>query len=261
VATARRPEVRLAKVVPAMLPPLLELSETPQLQGMIYGGAPIGMPLLEASLERFGPVLIQIYGQSEAPMTLTFLGRDEHLGDGDRRISAGRPWRSVALEVRGEDGSVLPSGEIGEIHVSGDHLMLGYRGMPEATDEVLRDGWLATRDVGYVDPEGYVFLMGRRDEMIISGGYNIAPREVERVLVDHPAIFECVVFGADDARWGQAVYASVVLGEDTVSEAEILEWVRPRLGFRTPKRITILDSIPKNPYGKVDRAALLGPTP
>lgn len=257
-AATRRPEVRFAKIVPAMLPPLLELPEPLHVDSLIYGGSPIGLPLLEASVDRFGPVLVQIYGQTEAPMTLTILRCEEHVGDGDRRMSAGRPWRSVALEVRGEAGTSLAAGEIGEIHISGDHMMLGYRGMPEATAQILRDGWLATRDMGYVDEEGYVFLMGRRDEMIISGGYNIAPREVERVLLDHPAVLECVVFGSSDARWGEAVHAAAVVGDGGVSAAHILEWARPRLGFRTPKRITIVDSIPRNAYGKVDRAQLQG---
>jgi fatty-acyl-CoA synthase len=130
--------------------------------------------------------------------------------------------------------------------------------MPEATAEVMRDGWLATRDMGYIDEQGYVFLMGRRDEMIISGAFNIAPREVERVLLDHPAIVECVVFGADDARWGKAVHAAAVVGHEKPTEAQILDWIRPRLGFRTPKRITIVESIPKNAYGKVDRVQLQG---
>lgn len=254
-ALARRDEVRTAKIVPAMLPDLLALSKPPRLDTLIYGGAPIGLPLLEASLERFGAVLVQIYGQSEAPMTITCLHRDDHLGGGEERISVGRPWRSVALRAVGPEQETLPAGEIGEIMISGDHMMTGYLGMPGATQEVMRDGWLATRDMGYLDERGFVYLMGRRDEMIISGGFNIAPREVEQVLLEHEAVVECVVFGVDDERWGSAVHAAIVCGTP-VSESGLIDSVKPRLGFRTPKRIVFVDSVPKNAYGKLDREGL-----
>jgi acyl-CoA synthetase (AMP-forming)/AMP-acid ligase II len=252
---ARRPEVRAAKIVPAMIPPMLELADRLDLESLIYGGSAIGKPLMEASLERFGPILIQIYGQSEAPMTLTVLNREDHLGDGEQRISAGRPWRSVALEARDAEGRALPPGAIGEIHVAGDHLMTGYLSQPDETAAVLKDGWLATRDMGYVDERGYVFLMGRLDEMIISGGFNIAPREVEIALLEHPAIMDCAAFGAEDPRWGAAVHAAVV-SDDHLTAQSVIDWARPRLGFRTPRRVVLIDALPRNAYGKLDRSAL-----
>jgi len=255
-ALSRRDEVRTAKIVPAMLPDLLALAEPPRLDTLIYGGAPIGLPLLEASLDRFGAVLVQIYGQSEAPMTIACLHRQDHVGGGAERLSVGRPWRSVALRSVGPEGEPLGSGETGEIMVAGDHLMTGYLGLAEATGEVLRDGWLATRDMGYLDERGFVYLMGRRDEMIISGGFNIAPREVEQVLLEHDAVVECVVFGVDDDRWGAAVHAAIVC-ETPVSGTGLIDAVKPRLGFRTPKRVVLVDSIPKNAYGKLDRGKLL----
>jgi fatty-acyl-CoA synthase len=255
-ALSQRPEVRTAKIVPAMLPDLLALPQPPRLDTLIYGGAPIGLPLLEASLDRFGSVLVQIYGQSEAPMTIACLHREDHLGAGAERLSVGRPWRSVALRAVGPDGEGVEAGETGEILISGDHLMTGYLGMAEATGEVMRDGWLATRDMGYLDERGFVYLMGRRDEMIISGGFNIAPREVEQVLLEHDAVVECVVFGVDDDRWGSAVHAAIVC-EAPVSGSGLIDEVKPRLGFRTPKRIVRLDSIPKNAYGKLDREKFL----
>ncbi|HEX4753090.1 MAG TPA: AMP-binding protein [Solirubrobacterales bacterium] len=257
-AAAARERVGALKVVPAMLPPLLELRSPPRPRRVIYGGAPIGRPLLEASLERLGPVLVQIYGQSEAPMTLTYLDEASHLGEDDRRLSVGRPWRSVALEARGAEGERLGAGEIGEIHVSGDHMMSGYLGMPETTGEVLGgDGWLATRDMGHVDERGYVHLLGRLDEMIISGGFNVAPREVELCLLEHPGVEECVVFGAPDERWGQAIWAAVVSADPGLAEADVIGFSRPRLGFRAPRRVVFVPDIPKNAYGKLDRTRLM----
>jgi fatty-acyl-CoA synthase len=256
-AVTARPEVSTAKIVPAMLPPLLELPEPLDVQRLIYGGSPIGRTLMEASLERFGPVLAQIYGQSEAPMTLTYLDESSHLGDGEQRLSVGRPWRSVALEARDAEGQALEAGETGEIHISGDHMMTGYLGMEEETGDVMKDGWLATRDMGYVDGDGFVFLLGRRDDMIISGGFNIAPGEVESCLLDHPEISECAVFGVEDERWGTAVCAAVVADGRPISEADVIAFSRPRLGFRAPKRVAFLPEIPRNAYGKLDRTRLM----
>jgi fatty-acyl-CoA synthase len=139
--------------------------------------------------------------------------------------------------------------------VSGDHLMTGYLDQPEATAAVLRDGWLGTRDMGFQDEHGFVYLMGRLDEMIITGGFNVAPREVEMVLLEHSAIDECVVFGVDDPRWGSAVHAAIVASTPVLG-TEVIDWARPRLGFRTPKQVLPIDAVPRNAYGKVDRAGL-----
>jgi fatty-acyl-CoA synthase len=255
VSAARRPEVRSAKIVPAMLPPLLELSSAPALETLIYGGSAISKQLMEASLERFGPLLVQIYGQSEAPMTLTFLSREDHVADDDHRLSAGQPWRSVALEARDPQGHPLAAGAVGEIYVAGDHMMTGYLSQPDATAAVLKDGWLATRDMGYLDERGYVFLMGRLDDMIISGGFNIAPREVELELLKHPAISDCAVYGSADPRWGAAVHVAVV-ATTHITGGAIIDWARPRLGFRTPKQVHLIEVMPRNAYGKVDRESL-----
>ncbi|MHB1468956.1 MAG: class I adenylate-forming enzyme family protein [Solirubrobacteraceae bacterium] len=253
------PRFRTLKLVPAMIPPLLELPGAPSLgfDSIVYGAAPISAPVLDAALERFGPVLMQIYGQSEAPVTLTRLAKEDHLGDGEQRMSAGRPWTSVAAEVRDPDGCCLPPGEIGELTVCGPHHMSGYLGMPEATAEVMRDGWIWTKDMARIDERGFVHLLGRKDEMINSGGFNVSPREVERVLADVDAVAECVVVGVDHPRWGMAINAVVSLHQDGGLTAEALtEIVRPRLTFRTPKRIVFVDQIPRNAYGKADRAAI-----
>ena len=254
---ARRPEVRTAKLVPAMLRQLMALDGALQLERLIYGGATTGRPLLESALDRFGPILVQIYGQTEAPMTLTLLRRQDHVGGDPHTLSVGRPWLSVGLEVRDPAGVQLATGEVGEIYVTGDHLMTEYLGNPKATSAVLgEDGWLATRDMGYVDEEGFVYLVGRTDEMIISGGFNVAPREVEIALLEHPGIEDCIVFGSPDPRWGSAIHSAIVVTEP-LTDSEILDWVRPRLGFRTPKRIHLIAEIPRNAYGKIDRLRLL----
>jgi fatty-acyl-CoA synthase len=260
---AEQPGVDALKAVPAMFPTLLEAHAAAGgrplgYEQIIYGAAPMPGPVLEDALERFGPVLVQIYGQSEAPVTLTCLRREDHARPGAQRSSAGRPWRSVAIEVRAPDGTVLPAGETGEVTVRGSHHMTGYHGLPEATTEVLRDGWVWTKDMGTIDEQGFVHLLGRRDEMINSGGFNISPREVEHVLQEHPAVTECVVIGTPDPRWGTAVNAIVRLrGDAVVTGEEIIAFARPRLTFRTPKRVFVADGIPKNPYGKVDRAQVL----
>jgi acyl-CoA synthetase (AMP-forming)/AMP-acid ligase II len=215
-------------------------------------------PVLGAALERLGPILVQIYGQSEAPMTITCLQAEDHLGDGEQRFSAGRPWRSVAVEVRGPGGEALPPGEKGEVAVSGSHLMTRYHGLPDATADVLRDGWVMTRDVGAFDERGFLYLLGRTDEMIISGGYNIAPREVEQVLSAFPGAEEVSVLGVPDDRWGTAVAAVVKLHADaSAREEDVIEFAKPRLGFRSPKVVRIVDAIPRNAYGKVDRRRVL----
>jgi fatty-acyl-CoA synthase len=257
-----QPGVTTLKAVPAMFPPLLdayrEEGASFQYATVIYGAAPMPGPVLEQALDLFGPVLVQIYGQSEAPVTVTCLHKQDHALPGRHRASAGRPWRSVALEVRNADGEPVPPGEIGEVTIRGSHHMSGYHNLPEATAEAVRDGWVWTKDMGCIDEAGYVYLLGRRDEMINSGGFNISPREVEQVLQAHPAVEECVVIGLPDASWGSAVSALVRLRSGAQATAdELLLFARPRLAFRTPKRLLLTDGIPKNAYGKVDRAKVV----
>lgn len=253
-AVSKRANVRTLKCVPAMLPPLIEAAADFDYETVVYGASPISQPVLASALERFGPVLVQIYGQSEAPVTLTCLKKEDHLGDGDRRFTAGRPFRTVGVEVWNEDGIPLGPGEEGEVVVTGAHLMSGYLGMREETSAVFRDGWLLTRDVGMMDERGFLQLLGRRDEMIISGGYNVSPREVENVLSRYPGVEEVAVTGVPDERWGSAIAAVVKMVPGSHATAhELMDFARPRLTFRAPKHVAFVDSIPKNPYGKVDR--------
>ena len=248
------------KCVPAMLPQLIEANPggASSYDTLVYGAAPMPRPVLDAALERFGPILVQVYGQSEAPVTLTCLHKRDHEGDGAQRFSAGRPFRPVRLEIRDDAGQPLPPGETGEVAVTGSHLMTGYHGLPGETAKVLKDGWIMTKDVGVVDDDGFVYLLGRRDEMINSGGFNISPREVEKVISGFPGVEEVMVIGVPDERWGQAVNALVKMRDGTTAAGhELIEFTRPRLGFRTPKALKIVETIPKNAYGKIDRKQVL----
>lgn len=259
---SRRPSIRTLKIVPSMLEPILAVETGGAgaaewgYESIVYGASGIAPTTLDAALERFGPMLIQDYGQSEAPVTITCLQKLDHL-DGDARLSAGRPWRSVAVEVCDDDGHVVAPGELGEVCVRGSHLMRGYHNKPADTREVFRDGWLRTRDMAVADDRGFVHLRGRRDEMIVTGGFNVAPREVEDVLASHRDVLEVVVLGVPDERWGQTVTAVVrpTSGADLRGDS-LLEFARPRLGIRTPKRVVLWPEIPRNAYGKVDRVAI-----
>lgn len=255
----RDPRLKSLKVVPAMMPDLLEAAGGRALdyETLIYGAAPIAPPVLEASLDQFGPVLVQIYGQSEAPVTLTCLHKRDHLGAGEERFSAGRAWRSTQIEIQNPGGEPVPTGEIGEVVVSGTHLMSGYLGKQEATDAVFVDGKVRTRDVARIDEQGFIYLLGRSDEMINSGGFNISPREVEKVIGEIPEIEEVVVVGVEDEHWGNMVSA-VIRTSDGVSldSAKVIDYARPKLGFRSPKLVLEVDEVPKTGNGKVDVKAL-----
>lgn len=246
------------KLVPAMLGSLVELGRPVPFDSVVYGASSINPRLLEQALERMGPKLIQIYGQTEAPATITVLRKHEHGGDGPERFSAGRPWRTVEVAVVDPDGNEMPVGEPGELIVRAPQVMDGYHNLREATAEVLRDGWLWTKDMARLDERGFVYLLGRRDQMINSGGFNVAPAEVEQVLAQHPTIKECVVFALADEKWGEAVAAAVVPSEaGSCNSEEIIEYCRPRLGFRRPRHVFVLDQLPYSPYGKVDRLRLM----
>ncbi len=190
-------------------------------------------------------------------MTIAVLDKEDHVRAGDHRRSNGRAWRTVSVDVVDPVGCSPPPGELGEVVVGGLHLMSGYRGLPEQTSAVLRGGRVWTRDMGYLDEAGYLYLRGRTDEMINSGGFNIAPREIEEVVVKHVAVQDCVAMGVPADRWGDTVLAFVTLqpGHST-TEDEVIEFTRERLGFRRPRTVVFLDDLPRNAYGKIDRSEL-----
>jgi acyl-CoA synthetase (AMP-forming)/AMP-acid ligase II len=254
-----RHAVETLKVVPTMLLQLLaqgvEARELPALRRVIYGASPMPAQRLGELIELFGPVFAQLYGQAEAPMCITVLPEQDHVGE--RLTSAGRPWRNVEVRVTGEDGEDVPVGEPGEVVVRGQHLMSGYWGQPELTGEVLRDGWIHTRDMARLDEQGYVYLLGRSDEMIISGGFNVAPRVVEEALDSHRAVHESFVMGMPHPTLGEEVTAFVALrpGQSATPE-DLIDHTRDELGYQKPRTVWIVPELPRNAYGKVVKAEL-----
>jgi acyl-CoA synthetase (AMP-forming)/AMP-acid ligase II len=229
------------------------------LRAVCYGGAPIYVEHLRRAIETFGPVFAQIFGQGEAPITITGLNAAAHaelLAAGDERIgSAGTIRTDVEARAVDADGRELPPGEAGEIVVRGDVVMKGYWDNPEATAEAIRDGWLHTGDIGAFDERGYLFLLDRAKDMIISGGNNVYPREVEEVIVLHPAVANVVVLGIPDDYWGEAVHAVVVLepGAHATAEEIIAHCGRSLAGYKKPKAVDFVDELPISAYGKVLR--------
>lgn len=224
------------------------------LRCIVYGGAPMYVEDLAAGLKAFGPVFAQVYGQGECPMTVTGLSRHEHdLNRPDRLASAGTARLGVQVRIQDAKGSALAPGSIGEIAVRGDLVMKGYWRDPEATSATIVNGWLRTGDVGYMDEHGYLYILDRTKDMIISGGNNIYPREVEEVLLCHPAIQEVCVFGVPDPEWGEAVKAVVALRPGhAATEAELISFCRNHLAsYKKPRSVDFVEELPKNAYGKV----------
>ena len=233
------------------------------LRTLYYGGAPMYVSDLQRALEEFGPRLWQLYGQGESPMTLTGLAKRDHLGDGGaghlaRLGSVGIARTGVEIRVVGDDGNDLPTGEIGEVVTRSDCMMAGYWNNPDATRNALRNGWLWTGDVGSFDEQGYLTLRDRSKDLIISGGSNIYPREIEEVLLRHSSVLECSVVGAPHSEWGEEVVAFVVARPGAHVSAEALDalCLEHIARFKRPKRYLFLDALPKNNYGKVLKTAL-----
>ncbi|WP_395714533.1 AMP-binding protein [Reyranella sp.] len=228
-----------------------------------YGGAPMYVSDLKRGLDLLGNKLCQLYGQGESPMTITHLSREMHA---DRRhprweqrlASAGRPDSCVTVRVVDEEGRQLPVGEVGEIIVKGDTVMAGYWNNPEATARSLRDGWLWTGDVGAFDEEGLLTLKDRSKDMIISGGSNIYPREIEDVLNLHPAVAECSVVGRPHPEWGEEVVAFVVARDgSSPAPGELDQLCLDNIArFKRPKDYRFVEALPKNNYGKILKTEL-----
>jgi long-chain acyl-CoA synthetase len=237
--------------------------DTSNLKSIIYGGGPMYVEDCRKALDIFGNKLIQIYGQGESPMTISVLNRSHHNNSShpryDQRLaSVGIPQALVEVKVVAADGKTVAAGDIGEILVRGDILMSGYWGNDKATADSIRDGWLYTGDLGSLDTDGYLTLKDRSKDLIISGGSNIYPREVEEVLLQHSEIDEVSVIGCPDSEWGEVVVAFVVKkqGRD-VSEEELDEWCLDSLArFKRPRYYKVVDQLPKNNYGKVLKSAL-----
>ncbi|MBL8329015.1 MAG: AMP-binding protein [Rubrivivax sp.] len=240
------------------------MAHQPPLDGLatiVYGGAPMYQADFETARAALGPHLAQIYGQGESPMTITVLPRSviedtSHPLWAQRVASVGHAQPMVELSIRGADGRALPHGEPGEVCVRGEVVMAGYWQQPEATAAAIRDGWLWTGDIGRLDADGFLTLLDRSKDLVISGGNNIYPREVEEVLLQHPAVAEVAVIGRPDAQWGESLVAFVVTRQPVDASALDSHCLSMIARYKRPKEYRFVGALPKNHYGKVLKTEL-----
>jgi acyl-CoA synthetase (AMP-forming)/AMP-acid ligase II len=222
----------------------------PALRLIVYGGSSISAPALAAALDHFGCGMLQQYGMTESGASTILRPADHDPADAERLSSAGTEAVSFEVRVVDDDGRPLPRGEVGEIVCRAPSVMSGYWNRPDATAEALRGGWMHTGDVGYRDARGYLHVTDRRNDLIISGGENVYPREVEEVLLAHPKVSDVAVVGTRDPVWGEVVTAVVV--QPAPPDDELEHWVRGRLaGYKLPRRWVRVDALPRNATGKV----------
>lgn len=266
--TIEKKRITAMMLVPSMIYALLDhpdlrTRDVSSLETIYYGASAINPTRLDEAIDRFGPKFAQFYGQSEAPMAITYLPMDKH--QGRRRTSCGRPTQFSRCAILGEDGEPVRQGEVGEICVRGPLLSDGYWNQPQITQDTFRDGWLHTGDLAHEDQDGYWYIVDRIKDMIVTGGFNVFPREVEDVVSEHPAVEQVCVVGTPDDKWGEAVTAVIVLrssahrddGFINVLTSEIQAAVRDRKGpVHSPKRVVVMDAIPLTGLGKPDKKAI-----
>jgi acyl-CoA synthetase (AMP-forming)/AMP-acid ligase II len=239
--------------------PRVDQADLSRIRYIMYGAAPIPLELVRKCMDKLRCGFIQMYGMTETAGTVTVLTPLDHEGEETPRMrSVGRALPGVTLAIAAADGRNLAPGEIGEVLIRSPSMMTGYWGMPEATAEVLSGGWLRSGDAGYVDGEGYLYLCDRVKDMIISGGENIYPAEVENALYGHPDVAEVAVIGLPSDRWGESVHAVIVPRSGIEPDREsIIAWTRTRIaGYKVPRSIEFVDQLPRNPSGKVLRRLL-----
>ncbi|HEX5116793.1 MAG TPA: AMP-binding protein [Pseudonocardiaceae bacterium] len=249
-------------LVPSLMHSILAQVDDPKtafasLALTVYGASPIAPGDLVRCVDVFGPNLVQLYGQTESPMILTTLRPEDHdVADPARLRSCGLPSIGATVVLLDEDDRPVATGDVGEICARGPLVMPGYWHRPEETAAALRSGWLHTGDLGVTDADGYLTIVGRKKDMIITGGFNVYPKEVEAALLEHPAVADASVFGVSDAAWGERVVAAVVVTGD-VDLDEVKAFVRERKGpVQTPKDIVVVPDIPLTAVGKPDKPAL-----
>lgn len=255
-------------MAPTMVRRVTDVAKAKGLRGegiktVIYGGGPMYLADIVDAVDWFGPRFVQIYGQGECPMAITALSRDDvadrdHPRWRERLGSVGRAQSVVEVQIGGTDGTPFPNGEVGEIMVRGTPVMPGYWQNPDATAKTLVNGWLKTGDMGFLDEEGYLTLRDRSKDVIISGGTNIYPREVEEALLSHPEVHEVSVVGRPNAEWGEEVVAFVVMTPGTAFDQAVLDahCLTQIARFKRPKSYIQLQELPKNNYGKVLKTEL-----
>lgn len=253
IKLAEQEQAKMTFLVPTMLSMILE---EPGLEAadlnferICYGASPISPTVLRRAEDRFGRVFAQCYGQAESPMVITCLAPEDH----DRIGSCGRPFTCVEAAVFDDDDNPLPPGEVGEIVCRGPQTMAYYWGKPEATEKAFRNGWLHTGDVGKMDEDGFFYILDRKNDMLISGGYNVYPREVEDVLLSYEGVIEAAVVGLPDEKWGDRVHA-VIVARSGVDVNDVLQHAKTELAnFKRPKGIEKWDELPKSAANKILR--------
>jgi acyl-CoA synthetase (AMP-forming)/AMP-acid ligase II len=238
--------------------PDLDATNLTSLQCFWYGAAPMSAARLEEALTRIGPVMAQLFGQTEAPMMISTMAPADHFNpDGTvatgRLSSAGRPAPLVIVGIMDTDGALLPSNERGEIVVRGSLVTPGYYRNPQATAEASRFGWHHTGDIGYLDEDGFLFIVDRAKDMVITGGFNVYSTEVEQALMEHPGVRDCAVVGLPDEKWGERVVAVLQTAPGSVLEPdEVIAFVKDRIGsVKAPKEIHVWPDLPRSKVGKV----------
>ena len=262
--TIERERITATMLVPTMLYTLMDhpdfaTRDLSSLETVYYGAAAMSPARLREAITKLGPIFFQYYGQAEGPMTICVLRKDEHdVDDLARLATCGRPVPWVHVKLLDDAGEEVPRGEPGEICVRGPLVMRGYWNKPEQTAEALAGGWLHTGDIAREDEDGFYTIVDRKKDMVVTGGFNVFPREVEDVISAHPAVANVAVIGVPDERWGEAVKAVVVLRPgESVEAGELIEAVKAAKGsVQAPKTVDFVDEIPVSPLGKPDKKAL-----
>jgi acyl-CoA synthetase (AMP-forming)/AMP-acid ligase II len=266
--TMEKENITTCNMVPVMIMRLLECPNVDKydlrrLRWIGYGASPMPLEVLKEAFRVFGKRFIQVYGLTEAGPLVTILSQEEHILSGPQKLvkrleSCGRPIINVEARVVNEKGDDVAPGEMGEIVVRGDTVMKGYWKNETETANVLKDGWLHTGDVATVDEDGYFYILDRKKDMIISGGENIYPREIEDVIHTHPAVRDVAVIGVPDEKWGEAVKAVIVCKEGaSVSAEEIINLCKENLAsYKKPKSVDFAEELPRNPTGKILKKVL-----
>lgn len=239
--------------------PDLQTRDVSSLQTLFYGAAAMSPSRLQEGIAKLGPIFFQYFGQSECGMTITVMRKEEHDPENVERLaSCGRPVPWLDVRLLDDDLNEVPQGELGEICVRGPLVMKEYWRKPQETAEALRGGWLHTGDIARADADGFLYIVDRKKDMIVTGGFNVFPREIEDVISAHPAVASVAVVGVPDEKWGEAVKACVVLRDgQTVEAAELVERVRAAKGsVHAPKSVDFVDTLPLTPIGKLDKKAL-----
>jgi acyl-CoA synthetase (AMP-forming)/AMP-acid ligase II len=257
--TIQRERLQVMLLVPAMIlflvqAPQIRETDLSSLRLIVYGASPIPAELLRQAMKIFPCGFQQVYGLTETTGAITLLPAEDHdPGDAQKLLSCGYAQEGVELRIVGDDGKDLPAGKVGEIAVRSAQVMGGYWKLPEATARAVQGDWFFTGDAGYLDDKGYLYIYDRVKDMIVSGGENIYPAEVESALFGHPAVADVAVIGVPDERWGEAVKAVVVKKPDAdVTPGELIDWARGRIaGYKLPKSVDFIDALPRNPTGKI----------